>query len=209
MAQVCPTVLATTTEDFRVQMETIESFAERIQIDLGDNRFTKTTIDLKDVWWPSHVEADIHLMYQRPSIVLPELIAQQPGLVIIHAEAEGDHTEFAQHLKSHGIQFGVALLQNTHVAMAQDLIKLADHVLIFSGNLGSFGGKADLSLLAKVPQIRAINPQVEIGWDGGINAENIAQLVRGGIDVLNVGGAIQKAMQPKNAFRNLVRRAET
>lgn len=206
MAQLCPTVLAATPEDFHDQMKVVSEFADRIQIDLGDGHFTTRSIGLNDVTWPDTLSADIHLMYQNPMSVLPELIALQPALVIVHAESDGDLLDLADHLKSHTIQFGVALLQETTVESVRDLIMKADHVLLFSGKLGSFGGRADLSLLGKVPQIRALRPGIEIGWDGGINGDNITRLVDGGIDVLNVGGAIQKALHPENAYRDLLRR---
>ena len=117
-----------------------------------------------------------------------------------------DALEALEFLREQHIRTGVALLQDTAVEGVIDLIQRSDHVLIFSGSLGSFGGQVDLSLLAKVPQIRNIDPDIEIGWDGGINVDTARKLADGGIDVLNVGGAIQKAMHPENAYRDLLRR---
>ena len=209
MSVICPTVLAATLEDYNDQLAAIESFAERIQIDLGDGQFTTATLALDDVHWPSSITADIHLMYSRVSDALPKLIALQPSMVILHAETDEYLETAINHLHDHGIAVGIALLQATEVSTAEQLIKKAEHVLIFSGSLGSFGGKADLALLRKVAEIRAINPDIEIGWDGGANAENARQLRDGGVDVLNVGGAIQKANRPENAYRELVRLIES
>ena len=209
MSVICPSVLAATLEDYNDQLAAIESFAERIQIDLGDGQFTTETLALDDVHWPSSITADIHLMYSRVSDALPKLIALQPSMVILHAETDEYLETAINHLHDHGIAVGIALLQATEVSTAEQLIKKAEHVLIFSGSLGSFGGKADLGLLRKVAEIRAINPDIEIGWDGGANAENARQLRDGGVDVLNVGGAIQKANRPENAYRELVRLIES
>jgi ribulose-phosphate 3-epimerase len=205
MSVVCPTVTASTVDEFQEQIA-VASFAEYIHIDLADGQYAKASIDIKDIWLPEGKLIDIHLMYEKPFEVLPTLIALQPSLVIVHAEAQGDLKAFSDHLKEHGIRFGVGLVQELKVDDFSALIKLADHALIFSGNLGSFGGKADIKLLQKVSQLKALNPQIEIGWDGGINLENISALARGGVDVLNVGGAIQKAPYPENAYRQLVRR---
>lgn len=205
MSVVCPTVTAYTVDEYSEQIATIESFARRIHIDLGDGDFAKRTVDIKDVWWPKQIRADIHLMYRYPEQVLAELIATAPAMVTIHAEASGDLAGCIQHLHKHGIRAGIALLQKTTVESAHELIELSDHVLLFSGSLGSFGGTADLSLLRKVKQLHAINPSLEIGWDGGISTENATQLVAGGIEVLHVGGAIQKANHPENVYRELER----
>jgi ribulose-phosphate 3-epimerase len=60
-----------------------------------------------------------------------------------------------------------------------------------------------LKLLNKVTELRKLKPELEIGWDGGINVDNAKQLSEGGVDVLNVGGAIQKAEDPKAAYDKL------
>lgn len=204
MSIICPTVLAQNEADFAVQFERLEPFARRVQIDLGDGEFTTTTVPPEKVWWPQGVVADIHLMYKRPLEHIETLVSLAPSLVIIHAEAEGDLVGMLQHLQTCGISPGVALLQDTPVSKVEQLLAVADHALIFSGSLGSFGGKADLALLEKVEQIRTIRPDIEIGWDGGANEENAVRLVMGGIDVINVGGAIQRADDPQAAYDTLV-----
>lgn len=204
MSVICPTVLAETVDEYRDQLEVIAPFASRIQIDLGDGKFTAKTLDIADVWWPNTLVADIHLMYREPLEVLSSLVAMKPSMVIIHAEANSA-ADALVYLRNHHIRAGVALLQETSVESASELIRTSDHVLIFSGSLGSFGGKVDFSLLGKVQQIRSISPDIEIGWDGGVNADNARKLADGGVDVLNVGGAIQRANHPENAYRDLVR----
>lgn len=205
MSVICPTVLAHSAEEFAEQLEAVSSFAERIQIDLGDGIFTSATVGLDTVRWPERLMADIHLMYQRPADYLDAVIALRPHLIILHAEADGDLASLLKQVQKAGIAAGVALLQATAPDDVAELIAMSDHVLIFSGSLGSFGGRVDLSLLKKVDSIRRLNAEVEIGWDGGANNETVLALSQGGIDVLNVGGAIQKASQPANAFRVLER----
>jgi ribulose-phosphate 3-epimerase len=62
----------------------------------------------------------------------------------------------------------------------------------------------DEKLLAKVGKVKAINPNVEIGWDGGANVDNVRLLADGGIDVINVGGAIQRSEDPEEAYATLI-----
>lgn len=207
MSVVCPTVTASNKDEYQDQID-VSLFSDHIHIDLADGRYAKASVDIKDIWLPEKGRVDIHLMFERPFEALPELIALQPSLVIVHGDAKGDLVAFSKHLKDHGIGFGVSLIQKLKVADFTPLVKLADHALIFSGSLGSFGGHADLKLLQKVSQLRTYNPTIEIGWDGGINLQNISALAHGGVDILNVGGAIQKAIYPENAYRELVRAVE-
>ena len=202
---ICPTVDAETPEAYRAQMERVAPFVRRVHIDLGDGEFTPNKlVPIPEVWWPGAVRADLHVMYKRPFEHIDALIALGPQLIIVHAEAEGDFGAFAQKVRRHGVEVGVALLQDTPVELIRPALGLVDHVLIFSGNLGHQGGStADLSLLEKAAAVKAVRPAVEIGWDGGVNDQNIKQLIAGGVEVLNVGGFIQQASEPEAAFEVL------
>jgi ribulose-phosphate 3-epimerase len=204
MAVICPTITATGPHDYRQQMELVEPFARRIHIDMMDGQFAPTKWpELDQIWWSPGTTADIHLMFQRPLEQLSALVKARPHLVIIQAEAEGDHAHFADSLHKVGIRAGLALLQDTAVDDARGIIKKFDHILVFSGRLGYHGGQADLALLDKVKQVREAHPQAEIGWDGGISDQNTKQLVEAGVDVLNVGGFIHQAPDPADAYAKL------
>lgn len=205
MAVICPTVLAEEPHAYREQMARIEPFAERIQIDLCDGDFTPNkTVNIAQIYWPESVIVDLHMMYRQPVTQLETVISLQPNLVIIHAEAEGDLRAMLLELKSVGIKTGVALLKGSSAEDHQDLLGIADHVLLFAGDLGHFGGVADMEVLKKIPDVRVINPTVELGWDGGVSIENAPLLVQQGIEVLNVGGFIQNSDMPEKAFKDLV-----
>ena len=205
MAVVCPTVLAKDEQEFAGQMRRAASLSNRVQIDLMDGVFAMSqSVGLDDIWWPHGVKADIHLMYQNPFEHLETLIHLQPSMVIVHAEATAHHMHFAAELHKEGINTGLAILPETPLANVEQIINSFDHLLIFSGNLGHFGGEADLSQITKAKDAKEHHPDIEIGWDGGVNLENAHQLIDGGVDVLNVGGYIQKADDAQKAYQKLV-----
>jgi ribulose-phosphate 3-epimerase len=205
-ATICPTVLAGTPEEFRNQVNRISQFATRIHIDLADGLFAPTkTIAIDQVWWPGGVRADLHVMYQKPFEHYRTFLSLTPQMVIVHAESEGNFVPFAELMHRHGIEVGVALKPETPVSLIRPALEWIDYILIFSGNLGHFGGQADTSLLTKVQELRQLKPQLEIGWDGGINNTNAQVLARGGVDVLNVGGFIQHAADPRMTYNMLMR----
>lgn len=205
MSVIAPCVTAPDAHAFREQMARIAPFAKRVHVDFSDGLLAPVKlINPIQAYWPHNVLADLHLMIKKPQEHIETVISLKPHLVIIHVEAEGDLLGFMRQLRAVNIKVGVALLPQTNAAMANDLIADADHVLIFSGNLGHFGGTADLTLLKKVGEIRGINANVEIGWDGGVAADNVASLCLAGIEVLNAGGYIQKAPDPKEAYATLV-----
>jgi ribulose-phosphate 3-epimerase len=204
MAVICPTVLASDLSEFNKQVERV-NFAPRLQLDFMDGDFAPTkSIDLKDASWPESVKADLHLMYRKPADYLDTILKQKPNLVIIHAEADVDLLDFAQKLHGNGIKAGLCVLPETKISEVKDVLGEYDHLLIFGGKLGYFGGNADLSQAKKAKEAKEVNPDIEIGWDGGANDQNVKQLAEEGIEVLNVGGFIQKADDPKSAYEKLL-----
>lgn len=206
---VCPAILAPDKESYQKQIQNVAHFAHRIQIDLTDGIFARhKTVEPQDAWWPVGFLADFHLMYQNPLSAMQQILRHKPHLIIVHAEASGDFGQVIGFCRNHSVKLGVALLPQTQPQKILSALDNIDHVLIFSGDLGVFGGQADLRLLEKTKILRAEKPSLEIGWDGGINDQNISELVFGGVDVLNVGGFIQKSPDPEAAFRTLQRIAD-
>ncbi len=206
MVSICPTITAFSNEEYDTQIKNVEGFAEHIHIDLMDGIFAPTkSPELKYVWWPEHLKADIHLMYQNPMEHIDELIRLRPNMVIIHNEADVHHMHFAAILHKHDIKAGLAVLADTPIENAYQIMHSFDQVLIFSGNLGHHGGEADLGLLTKAKKTKLHHPECSLAWDGGINAENAIKLVESGIKTLNVGGYIQKSMSPYDAYVNILK----
>ncbi len=205
MATISPTVTAYDLHTYREQMDRITPFAQRIHVDLMDGEFAPTkSPDLDKIWLPHGPVIDIHLMYQRPMEYLKQLILLHPHMVVIHNEADVHHMHFAGELHKEGIQVGLAILQDTPVEHAYQIMHSFDQILVFSGHLGYHGGETDLGLLDRVQKIKDHHPEAEIAWDGGINDQNAPLLVKAGVDVLNVGGFIQKADDPKAAYDKLL-----
>lgn len=206
MSVIVPTVLAENADDYKLQIERISPFAERIHIDLTDGEFApRFTVGAGEVWWPPEMIVDIHAMVARPAEHAQSLVNLKPNMIIFHAEAEGDVLSLLQQIKQLGIKAGVSLLKTTVPETVAPLIEVADHVMVFSGELGQFGGKASLMQLEKIRLIKRIKADVEIGWDGGVSIENAYNLTQGGVDVLNTGGAIQKAADPAEAYKKIVK----
>ena len=204
MPIICPTITAFDSDEYARQMVKIGPFAQRIHIDLMDGVLAPTrSPELPEVWWPEHLTADIHLMYEKPGEVLREILYLHPNLLVFHYEASVDHVALAIKLRDHNVKAGLAILQDTDINQVLDILEAFDHVLIFSGDLGHHGGVANLELLDKVRVIRQRYSGIEVAWDGGINEDNAEALISAGVSVLNVGGYIHNASSPQEAYAKL------
>ena len=202
---IVPAILTDNKQDYREQVEDINAFTRRVHIDVADGGFTPTqTLDVTNIWWPKNWQADLHLMAINPSQHLDTIMKLSPSLCILHAEANEDLAPTFDKLKEAGIKIGLALLPPTFPGNVKPYIDMVDHVLIFAGQLGTQGSPADLMQMEKIPLIRNMKPEVEIGWDGGAAMSNVRALAHADLDVINIGSAISRAESRSEAFQALV-----
>lgn len=203
--EIIPAILTNNKVDYRNQIERINVFTRRVQIDVTDGVFVPTeTLDVTNVWWPRNWTADLHLMVAKPSEHVDTILKLNPSLCILHAEAQEDLLPTFSKLKEAGIRTGLALLPPTFPGNVKQYIDMVDHVLILAGQPGVQGSQADLMQMEKIQLIRNMKPELEIAWDGGANMSNIRALAHADLDVINVGSAITTADNPAQVFEDLV-----
>ena len=206
---VAPTILTNDPDNYKALVEAYHSFTKRAHIDVSDGTLSESlTIPAEAVWWPKDWTTDVHLMSAQPSVHVPALLKLMPSLVILHSEATEDLAPIFAHLQKNGIKVGIAIMPPVYPGLVRKLIELADHILIFSGNLGENDGTADLLQLEKVRIIKKIKPAIEIGWDGGVKLENIRTIAQAGVNIINAGSAIATSPNPAKAYADLVAEAE-
>ena len=201
---IVPAILAANKDQFNTFVAAYQGFAKRVQIDITDGQLAPTvTLPETEAVAPEGWTVDFHMMVARPSEHLQNILNLKPSLCIFHAECAEDLLPIFTQLKGAGIKAGVALMKQTFPATYRGAIEAADHVLIFAGELGRQGGEADMLQTEKVDLIKAINPNAEIGWDGGASLKNVRALAHSGIDVINVGSAIAGAPNPQEMYQEL------
>ena len=204
MAQIVPSITVSDPVDFGHKLKNFK-FAKRLHFDTGQPPFLPNRlINLAQISLPEGKECDLHLMLDHPEKQTEMVISLGPSLVIIHYEAKGDVKAFFAEMRKVGIKTGLALLPETAVEEAREIIAGVDHVLIFTGHLGYYGGELKKDCLPKIQQVKATSPEIEVCVDGGINPTNIAEVADAGADVVISGGFISNSENPKAAFHQLM-----
>ncbi len=208
MVEIAPCITVKTLDEYKQSITRLEPFAERVHIDISDGEFAPVPLlGVDQLFWPSQWKVDVHAMVNKPSLFLPYLLQLQPHTIIFHVEVEEDLLDVMQQVRQMGIRTGIALKKSTVPKTVTPLIEQADHILIFSGDLGHYGGEASLMQLEKIRLIRMIRPSIEIGWDGGAALDNVFSLAQGGVDIINSGGAINKADNPEDMYKKMMAEA--
>ena len=113
---IVPTILSDNKKDYRTQIERINVFTRRVQIDVTDGVFAPTeTLDITNIWWPKGWETDLHMMVAKPSECLETIFKLMPSYI----EAADHVLVFAGKL---GVQGGTAdLLQMEKIALIRNI----------------------------------------------------------------------------------------
>jgi ribulose-phosphate 3-epimerase len=128
-------------------------------------------------------------------------------IITVHVES-GPHVHRSlQAILALGKKAGVTMNPGTPVDTIAHVIDLVDLILVMSVNPGFGGQKFIPAALDKIRNVRALvgARPIDIEIDGGVTAENAAEVVRAGANVLVAGNAVFKGGNYKGniaAIRN-------
>ena len=140
---------------------------------------------------------DVHLMVQPVDRIVPDFAEAGATVISFHPEASNHVHRTIQLIKSHGCKAGLVLNPATPIDVLDWVLDDLDMVLLMSVNPG-FGGQAFIpSTLDKLRAVRrridASDKSIRLEIDGGVKADNIAQIAAAGADTFVAGSAIFNA----------------
>ncbi|KRG69589.1 ribulose-phosphate 3-epimerase [Pseudoxanthomonas dokdonensis] len=140
---------------------------------------------------------DVHLMVSPVDRIVPDFAEAGASIISFHPEASQHVHRTIQLIKSHGCKAGLVLNPATPVDVLDWVLDDLDMVLLMSVNPG-FGGQAFIpSTLEKLRRVRekidASGRAIRLEIDGGVKADNIADIAAAGADTFVAGSAIFNA----------------
>jgi ribulose-phosphate 3-epimerase len=146
-------------------------------------------------------------MVEKPERYVGDFAAAGADVITVHAEATPHLHRALQQVKAAGKKAGAAVNPATPLAAFEDVLGLADFVLIMTVNPG-FGGQTFVEGgLAKIARARemadASGREVIIEVDGGVKSDNIRLVADAGADVIVAGSAVFGAPDPAAAIAEL------
>lgn len=152
---------------------------------------------------------DVHLMIVQPERYVEQFAKAGADYLTVHVEASTHLHRTLQHIKSLGMKAGVALNPHTPLSSIEEIIDMADMVLLMSVNPG-FGGQSFIgSTIDKIKRLKAMitakNANTLIQIDGGVTTQNVAQIFDAGADVVVAGSAVFKSADPITTIKELIK----
>lgn len=143
---------------------------------------------------------DAHLMIVRPERYIKAFGEAGADYLTVHAEASTHLHRTIESIHEEGMKAGVALNPHTPVSTLEEIVEIADLILIMSVNPGFGGQKFIPSMLDKISRAKELilrkNSRALLQADGGVNTENAGAVFKAGADVLVAGNAIFNSEDP-------------
>ena len=137
---------------------------------------------------------DVHLMVKPVDSLIPGFAKAGANIITFHPEGSDHIDRTLQLIKDHGCKAGLVLNPATPLHCLDFVMDKLDVILLMSVNPG-FGGQSfiptTLDKLRLVKEkIRQSGRDIRLEVDGGVKAENIAEIAAAGADMFVAGSAI-------------------
>ena len=212
MVEIIPSILSADFARLADEIARVERGGARmLHLDVMDGHFVENlTIGppvVESIRKATKSHLDVHLMIDNPERYVADFVHAGANSVLVHYEAARHLDGAIERIKKEGAMAGVVLNPATPVSVLEDILEVADYVLLMSVNPG-FGGQQlipyVLKKVRKLDQMRRERRlQFPIEIDGGVHLDNLAEVVRAGCDWVVTGSAIFHSGDPEATVREM------
>jgi len=173
--------------------------ADVVHFDVMDNHFVPNLTfgpmicqSLRDYGITAPI--DVHLMVKPVDSLIPSFAKAGADIITFHPEASDHIDRSLQLIKDNGCKAGLVLNPATPLHCLDFVMDKLDVILLMSVNPG-FGGQSFIpSTLDKLKLVKekiiASGRDIRLQVDGGVKADNIAEIAEAGADMFVAGSAI-------------------
>jgi ribulose-phosphate 3-epimerase len=189
--------------------------ADYIHLDVMDGRFvppiTFGPILVEAVRRVTKLPLDVHLMIVEPDRHFDAFAEAGADIINFHIEAAPHADRLLRRIHALRKRAGICINPGTPLSAIEEVLAVADQVMVMMINPGWGGQKLLPEMMDKVRRLRAIlderglSPEIEL--DGGVKVNNVAQCIAAGADVLVCGSSVYNTEASPQANLRALREA--
>ena len=194
MIQIIPAILSNDIKEVGEKLAQVDGVSGKIQIDVIDGVFANNkTVDPSALEFiETDLKLDFHLMTKEPIDWVERAVRGMADRIIGQVEMMTDQVGFVGKVSEVGLSVGLAIDLPTSISkLDPTILTNLDVVLVMSVPAGFGGREFDRRALAKIRELDEIrirdDTPFKICVDGGINTNNISDVVKAGADELVIG----------------------
>jgi ribulose-phosphate 3-epimerase len=193
--QIVPSILSADVGRLAEQVGEAEAAgADRIQVDVMDGHFvpnlTFGPLVVEAVRRVTALPIEAHLMVEQPERFIEAFARAGATLIEVQIEATTSLYRTVQSIKELGAKAGVAINPATPIENLREILPYLDLVNVMTVEPGFGGQKFIAHSPEKISRLRAMDPEIEIEVDGGIDARTAPLAVSAGATVLVAGSSV-------------------
>jgi ribulose-phosphate 3-epimerase len=212
MIEIVPSILSADFARLADEIARVERGGVRmLHLDVMDGHFVDNlTIGppvVESIRKCTKLHLDVHLMIEHPERYVGAFAKAGANSISVHYEAARHLDGVLGMIRQGGAMAGVVLNPATSIEVLEDVLGVADYVLLMSVNPGFGGQKLIPYVLDKVRKLDRLRRDkqlaLKIEIDGGVHEQNLSEVVRAGCDWIVTGSAIFHSPDPEATVRSM------
>jgi ribulose-phosphate 3-epimerase len=211
MVKIFPSLASANILEIKTAIQTLEPYCDGFHIDVMDSHFVPNL-----TFGPAIINAlakvvskelFVHLMVEYPEKLIEYMQLPENSIIAFHQTTTPKPSNFIKLIHKKGWLASIALDPDEQVDGITQLLPELDQVLVLAVRPGFSGQELIPHMIDKVKKLKNYRKKnklkFRIAVDGGINEENIQEIVTAGADDLAIATAIFKAKDELKSLKNL------